>query len=61
MIGYQLYTDVRKRGGLRPGRHQEERGGRACLVSMTDWALDGGGERRESDLQVLDEGYVGQK
>lgn len=50
MIGYQLYTDVRKRGGLRPGGHQEERGGRACLVGMTDWALDGGGKRWESDL-----------
>lgn len=30
-------------------------------MGMADRALDGGGERWESDMQVLDEGYVGQK
>lgn len=61
MEGDKLDSDVRKSRGERPGRHEEERGGRACLVSLANWGLDGGGNGGEGGLKVGDEGFVGEK
>lgn len=41
MEGDKLDADVRERRGVGPRWHEEERGGRACLVGMANWGLDG--------------------
>lgn len=61
MEGDELDSDVRESRGERPGRHEEEGGGRACLVGLADWGLDGGGSGWEGGLKVADEGFVGEE
>lgn len=57
MDGGQLYADVWEGGGEGPGRHEEEGGGGARVVSVADWGCDLGGE---GGVEVADEGVVRQ-